>query len=229
VPNTAVYATDVTDSTKNSVYVYGTSAADVIDVHANPTKSGYIDVVMNNVLLGTFTNVFHIYIWGGDGDDKITVQTSAGPIPVSIYGENGNDTITAGTGPAYIEGGLGNDTITGGTARNILVGGAGTDTINGGKDEDILIGGSLDYSEDFYTQNAIMTEWTRTDLTYLQRAANLKAGTGKIPGVVLDSTVITDDGLKDSLFGAQGSDWFFATSLDVTDFKSSGTGADLMN
>ena len=47
---------------------------------------------------------------------------------LTVYGSEGNDTITTGTGNDFIYGGDGNDTITGGGGADILNGGDGVNT-----------------------------------------------------------------------------------------------------
>jgi Ca2+-binding RTX toxin-like protein len=229
VPGTAVYGQDVTDPSKNSLFVYGTSGNDVIDIHASSTKPGYIEVTLNSKVIGTYNNVYRLYVWGDSGDDTITIQSSTGNIPAFIYGEDGNDKITAGSGYAYIDGGAGNDSILGASARSVIVGGTGADVLNGLKDEDLVIGGTLNYIEDFQAQAGILAEWTRTDLTFSQRANNLRTGVGLANGYMINSTTVLDDAVKDSVLGAQGSDWLWAASIDITDYKGNGSSPDLLN
>jgi hypothetical protein len=165
------------------------------------------------------SNIYHIYIYAGDGDDSVTIEPSAGSVVPFVYGENGNDTLRAGNGSAYLDGGAGNDTLYGGAARNILVGGTGSDTLSGGKDEDMLIGGIFTYTEMLDATTAILNEWIRTDLTLAQRTSDIKAGTGLTMGFYIDSTVVLDDHVRDYLNGNQGNNWLLGSVLDITDLK----------
>jgi len=97
-----------------------------------------------------------IEIWGGSGDDTITV-TGVGS---KLRGDDGADLITGGSGIDEILGGEGNDTIngaggddalsgeegddilTGGAGADWLHGSEGNDTLNGGDDNDYLMGGA---------------------------------------------------------------------------------------
>ncbi len=60
----------------------------------------------------------------------------------TVYGSEGNDTITAAgmTDAAVIYGYAGNDTITGGLGDDSLFGGIGNDTLRGGAGNDTLSG-----------------------------------------------------------------------------------------
>jgi Ca2+-binding RTX toxin-like protein len=228
-PGTATYAGDVAGSSGKSLYVFGTTGNDVIDVRASATKAGYIDVVLNSKVVMSVNNVYRLYIWGNDGADQITIQTSAGAIPALVYGEGGNDAIKAGSGSALLDGGIGADTLSAGAARSILIGGDGSDALNGGVADDLLIGGTLYSSESFDAASALMTEWSSQDLAYSRRVSDLKTGTGSASGYVISSLTVRDDGARDSLLGAGGTDWFVASGLDTTDRKTNGANAEVLN
>jgi hypothetical protein len=68
---------------------------------------------------------------------------------------------------------------------------------------------------------AIMAEWTRTDIAYAARVDHIRNGGGLNGPVRFDATAVIDDGVKDSLSGGGGMDWFFAGVTDrVTDRRS---------
>src|SRR5262245_24355009 len=68
----------------------------------------------------TVANTSQIFMNGGAGNDNLSLDEANGAMPgASIFGGDGNDTITAGSGDDFIDGGPGND---------ILFGGAGNDT-----------------------------------------------------------------------------------------------------
>lgn len=85
-----------------------------------------------------------LVVHGNAGADTITLDKSV-TVDAAIYGDDGNDTLTAGSG---------NDTVYGGTGRNRLTGGAGSDTLVsiGGSDQDRLYAGSG--QDTFWTDSA---------------------------------------------------------------------------
>ncbi|RXR07552.1 putative Ig domain-containing protein [Pseudoxanthomonas composti] len=62
-------------------------------------------------------------------------------IGVSLYGEDGNDSVSGGEGSDFLDGGNGNDLIAGGKGNDVLVGGLGNDVLGGGQGSDVLDGG----------------------------------------------------------------------------------------
>jgi hypothetical protein len=76
-----------------------------------------------------------IVVSGGNGDDTISLGNAALP-PAQLFGGNGNDVLTGGSGADQLFGGNGNDTLNGGDGDDILDGGAGDDTVVGGKGND---------------------------------------------------------------------------------------------
>ena len=59
-----------------------------------------------------------------------------------MFGEDGNDTLSSGTGGGEVFGGTGNDSLAGGLGKDALYGGDGADTLSGGAGNDSLIGGA---------------------------------------------------------------------------------------
>ncbi|MGY4295848.1 Ca2+-binding RTX toxin-like protein [Bradyrhizobium sp. i1.4.4] len=89
----------------------------------------------------TVANTNEIDIFGQGGDDTITVNESNGPMPaVHIFGGDGNDRITGGSGADLLFGQAGDDTIKGGGGNDLLFGGAGNDTLDGGSGDNQLFG-----------------------------------------------------------------------------------------
>src|SRR6185295_16706050 len=72
-------------------------------------------------------------IIGTAGNDKINGN---GGFYDSLYGGDGNDTITGGSGVEWIRGGNGNDTLSGLAGDDNLRGDAGFDTLVGGDGND---------------------------------------------------------------------------------------------
>jgi len=117
----------------------GSTSADTVNV----TKLGTPDtiavsfsqadgLVANYTQNYTFSTLSRIEIYGGMGDDVITINTSVDAIPTLLSGGPGRDTLT---------GGKGNDTILGGFGDDLLVGGEGNDIMNGGFGSDLVKGG----------------------------------------------------------------------------------------
>ena len=71
-------------------------------------------------------------ILGGLGDDIIDLSSVRFDmdtnLSVSVYGEEGNDTLWGGDGPNVLNGGTGNDSLAGGSGNDQLTGGSGKDT-----------------------------------------------------------------------------------------------------
>ena len=154
-------------------YVTGTGAHDTITLTADGTVNGHqkIKVVVNAysdpshsaaslihsfdypIVLGVDTEG-GIRIDASMGDDVVTVASAFNlNVPVTVYGGQGDDSITGGAGDAWLYGEDDNDTIVGGAGVNHLYGGDGNDTLTGhdlkdfeygGKGRDILIGNGGD-------------------------------------------------------------------------------------
>ncbi|OYU01548.1 MAG: hypothetical protein CFE36_09685 [Sphingomonadaceae bacterium PASS1] len=79
------------------------------------------------------------YASGGDGSDVINMSGSG-----SVYGGEGNDTITSGSGDDYIDTGNGNDIVDSGAGNDIVYSGreyfsnSGSDTIRSGAGNDTI-------------------------------------------------------------------------------------------
>ena len=131
-------------------------------------------------------------IHGGGGDDRI-YGVSLSPIPSSdgdaLYGDAGDDRLTAAGGGDIADGGAGDDNVDGGAGDDQLAGGgdldkirgqAGADTLEGGAGIDTLNGGVGD------------------DVLYAASAADID-GSG-------DGDALNGANGHDGLFGSAGSD-----------------------
>lgn len=76
---------------------------------------------------------------GGEGDDTIRFSPRV-PIPVTLSGEGGNDTLEGGAGADVLRGGPGSDTLFGNGGWDQLEGSEGDDVILGGPGSDNLLG-----------------------------------------------------------------------------------------
>lgn len=87
----------------------------------------------------TLANVTAVTVTLGDGDDIFSGlgggslgMPSAASLPLTVYGGNGNDSLTGGDGDDVLYGDVGADTLNGGTSAtdsDTYHGGAGTDTV----------------------------------------------------------------------------------------------------
>jgi Ca2+-binding RTX toxin-like protein len=133
-----------------------------------------------------------------------------------------------------VVGGAGNDVLVGnavanalrgGDGRDLLIGGLGADTIGGGAGDDIVIGGYTAYDSNPTALDAVMREWTRTDLdgrgalgSYTARIVHLRKGSGLNGAYLLSSgkhhATVFNDAIADVLTGGDGFDWFFGDKND---------------
>ena len=115
-----------------------TASADGFTSDVETAISDALEGTPLEVLIGQFGNE---HISGSEVDDTLTSSGSiitagagndilTGNNSAIIFGGEGNDTITSGSGNSVLDGGEGNDTLTGYYyGNNTLVGGAGDDTL----------------------------------------------------------------------------------------------------
>src|SRR6476660_4161473 len=86
------------------------------------------------------TNANEIDVFGGNGNDTISLDNVAPP--AHLVGGNGNDPLAGGGGADQLFGGSGNDTLIGGVGADQLFGGNGNDTFiwNPGDGSDTIEG-----------------------------------------------------------------------------------------
>jgi Ca2+-binding RTX toxin-like protein len=223
--------TDPDDDAHTALFVGGSNGDDVIQIQRGSTATK-VRVVINGVIKGEYdaTNLGRIIVYGNSGNDNISVNANVGPITALLYGGDGNDTLTGGAGFNLLDGGAGNDSLTGGESNDMLFGGGGSDLVNGGNGDDALVAGTFVNSGDLTTAAAIMAAWCKSSLNYAARISALNSGVnlGGIAGMSdsyyrLNASVILDDGVKDTLNGQAGQDWFLASTLDLTDQKGNET------
>jgi chitodextrinase len=168
-------------------------------------------------------------LWGGRGNDLLDGGAGDDRLKGDSPGSDGSDHGGSDGKPNFcddiLQGGPGNDNLDGEKGRDLLIGGEGRDNLSGDKGDDILIGGVTDHDTDLAALSAIMAEWT-SERSYNERTANLNGTTGGsgangscylIAGSRADpATTVFDDGIKDTLKGHEGRDWFFA-DLDRQD------------
>ncbi len=215
---------DPTDPSQTSLQIGGSDGRDIIRIRQSTQYAGALKVIVHELDTGVvtiqdnITGVDRIIADGRGGNDHIKVRHSVGTLPTELYGGDGNDWVRGGQGDDFISGGDGYDLLAGGNGRDFLVGGLGGDLVIGHNDDDILVGGVYSQDRDAAAVRAVLAEWTRTDLAYADRVANLTNGTGLNGGFVLNDTTVFDDNAFDILLGLRGLDWFHANdSQDLTD------------
>jgi Ca2+-binding RTX toxin-like protein len=91
----------------------------------------------------TVANTASISVFGFDGNDTITLNEANGALPMALlFGGAGNDTLTGGSGNDLLFGQGGNDTLLGKGGNDQLFGGAGNDILTGGTGNDQVFGGA---------------------------------------------------------------------------------------
>jgi hypothetical protein len=173
---------------------------------------------------------------GGGGNNTLDYSPFVGDIVVDL--PLGVAT-GVGQGVVHVEnvtGSIGNDLLVGdaftndligGTGRSIIIGGLGADQVVAGAGECILIGGTTAYDTNLTALSAIMKEWTRTDLSFQQRLADLISNAPPARALNgpyhLNKDTVFDDGSHDVLVGGVGLDWYFANlALDTIDNQQPG-------
>lgn len=144
-PEIATWAAGEVNDTKNiSVTFAGTTLNPNADVTVMQNEAGQIVITDNNGEL--FDQIIdpsraeRVVIIGGNGDDRITIDSSVTQNMV-VAGGVGNDKIFGGNGNDILIGGEGVDLIRGSNGTDIIIGGQGDDNIEGGNGGDIIRGG----------------------------------------------------------------------------------------
>ncbi len=191
-----------------------------------------------------YGDVKKILVFAHAGNDRVTIDDDV-EFTVEVWGGAGNDDIKGGSGNDILMGESGNDNIWGGDGRDIVIGGTGADRIHGDANDDILIAGFTAFEMEFnqlaptinflstsrltlnqqrFALESILAEWTSAR-SYTERRNNIR-GTGtanrlngtnyfKVDDLVAANNTVFDDASVDTLWGDNGTDWFFA-NLDNT-------------
>lgn len=206
-------AADLANSANTALFVGGTTGNDTIAIAAANLAGTDVSVTLNSTGLGTFTPTGNIYVFGGDGNDTITVQTGVA-VKAFLFGGTGNDTLdTQGSIAANVlVGGAGNDILSSGAVASILSGGEGADKLQAGNGGAILSGGPTIYDSQAAALAALLDEWSSPG-AYNTRVLNLMGlGVGLNGPFTLTPTTVKKNAtatLVDSLLGGTGLDWFF--------------------
>ncbi|MFO0999931.1 MAG: calcium-binding protein [Planctomycetaceae bacterium] len=122
--------------------ILGTSAKDSVVVKQSAgrtlvTVQNYRGTISNNF---SASDVRRIVLRLLAGNDWGVVDPSVN-VPVEIFGNDGNDTMLAGSGPATVVGGNGHDVLRGSPVGDLLSGGPGNDRLTGYAGDDQLLSG----------------------------------------------------------------------------------------
>jgi hypothetical protein len=228
VIHTAVITVGVAELQGNDLYVGGTNAGETIEVRRD-TGTGP-RVYINGLLIGAFNFSGKAVIFGGDGNDNLSVASditnaahifggsgddtiTGGGGDDMLFGESGNDLITARGGNDVAVGGADNDSIFGGKGRDVLIGGLGADYVDGDADDDILIASFTSHDANTADLASIRSTWT-SGSSYAARVSALQAGP-------LSTASVSDDNAIDTVRGGSGQDWFLVqedgTFRDILD------------
>jgi Ca2+-binding RTX toxin-like protein len=143
----------------------------------------------------------------GDGNDLVELSDAV-PVPATLRGDAGNDTLVGGKGDDKLLGGDGLDHLYGGEGNDLIRGGAGFDIIRGNLGDDELFGEG--------GHDSLGGGGGDDSLFGGQGADFLYGGTG-------NDRLVGGEG-RDSLFGGPGDDRFIHASDDKV---SGGPGQDV--
>jgi Ca2+-binding RTX toxin-like protein len=160
------------------------------------------------------------------------------PVPATLVGTQGNDTITGTSKRDVIAGLDGDDTIDGRGGNDLICGGDGNDRLSGGSGEDVLSGDAGDDTIDGGGQPVDGTDFAAYDASPTRVSASLADGTatgwgsdrlGGIEGLSGSrfGDSLTGDGGGDILLGQRGNDRL--SGLAGADLVSGTEGNDTMN
>jgi RTX calcium-binding nonapeptide repeat (4 copies) len=135
----------------------------------------------------SFDNYTGLVAHLGAGDD--TLMAGMVSVPITVYGEDGNDTVYGGSAADILDGGPGNDELDGNGGSDRIDGGPGNDTLYAGGGDTTLTGGP--------GRDSIHT-----------------GGHNELAGG--NSTVLAQDGEQDQIScSVWGADSVYADSIDV--------------
>ncbi|HEY1378773.1 MAG TPA: calcium-binding protein, partial [Gemmataceae bacterium] len=123
--------------------VFGDAANNTITVSRDAAGKILVNGGAVPVIGGTATvaNTALIQVFGLGGNDVITLNEANGALPKAfLFGGDGNDTLTGGSGADMLFGQAGNDTLLGKGGNDLLFGGADNDTLTGGDGDDQVFG-----------------------------------------------------------------------------------------
>src|SRR5215207_5729963 len=130
-----------------TLFVFGDALDNAITISRNAAGTILVNGGAVAVVGGTPTvaNTTLIQVFGQGGHDTVTLSETNGALPRSnLFGGEGNDVLTGGSGADQIFGQAGNDTLLGRGGTDFLFGGSENDTLTGGDADDQVFGESGD-------------------------------------------------------------------------------------
>ncbi|MCP4502983.1 MAG: calcium-binding protein [Deltaproteobacteria bacterium] len=244
---------DLGITASNNLRIRGSKSADTISFGVDG-----ISVNTGTSLDISYTNVADFVVSSGAGNDKVygTGGNGSGATSftstMTIYGGEGNDTLTGGSGDDTINGGDGNDIITGSAGDDTLNGDDGDDTFNeeaADSGSEVFTGGLGTDTVDYSARTAALTITMDAGATDDGEAGEaddvvtvevVKGGTAAdtITGGANADTIyggpgddIIDGGAGDDvLYGEAGDDTFNeGTATSGADIFNGGTGTDTVS
>ena len=216
----------ITLNNNGEVFINGTHAHNTANVTSLNASTVRIELVGIDVRDFSIADVDSIRFLGRKGNDNLNNLTA---IPVTGFGNEGNDNLFSGSGNDTLIGGPGDDVLRGRDGNDILRGEQGNDTLFGDNDRDQISGGNGNDSifagsgNDFATGDAgddflnggpgddVLHGWTGNDTLVGE------AGNDYILGWVGDDKLNGGTG-NDQLFGDRGRDELIGNSgLDRLD------------
>ncbi len=213
---TAQVVADPLNAGQTMLLINGTDGANNIELDV-AKKTQIVTVLINNVVIGTYSPTSRIVVFGNGGNDSVT-HGGGFKRAVEEFGGDGDDTLKAGQSGDILVGGAGNDSLVSGAGNDVEIGGTGADKVVGDAGEDILITGTTAYDNDPAALDAISDEWTSAR-PFASRVANLQGNNpnatdfaARLNGNIFlitdaPNATVFDDGVKDTLNGGAGSDW----------------------
>lgn len=190
------------------VIVNGTSGPDFITVEETAIT---VEVSVNGqVTIYPIASVLSVDVLAGAGNDEVR-HLGAFTVPVTLRGENGDDTLRGNNGDDTMYGGNGADFMLGGPGEDFLRGEDGNDTIIGSDQSDNIAGGR---GNDSLTGSGGQDTMSGND------------GNDTIKGGTDDDSLVGGD-QDDTILGGPGDDTLLGNSGD--DRLSAGAGNDTLS
>jgi Ca2+-binding RTX toxin-like protein len=215
------------DSSLTDLFVGGTTANDTIALALSGANT---TVTINAVLVGSFAPTGRIVVFGQAGNDNVTIASTI-TRNAWLYGDDDNDTLTAGGGNDVLIGGAGTDSQVGGAGNDTYQFDAdtalGIDTVNDSAGVDTLdfsatTGQAIAVNLGVITAQVVNPNLTLT-LTSASSVENVTGGSlaDTLTGNASANLIVGGPG-NDTLAGAAGNDVY---QFDVDDIL----GADTLN
>ena len=126
--------TEVGDSLDNTIVTSRDAAGSIL------VNGGAVPITGGRA---TVANTATVQVFGQGGNDTISLDEANGALPAAqLFGGDGNDTLSGGSGNDLLFGQNGNDIINGKAGNDMLFGGAGNDVMDGGTGDDQVFGQS---------------------------------------------------------------------------------------